>query len=76
MLNAFKDVEKVVMFADDSVPLISSNNSNDICRQMNHTLSLIYKYLCANFLTLNLFKTKYVVISLRKLHDNFFCKIK
>ena len=36
MPNALKDVAKVAIFADDSVPLISSNNSNDLCRQMNH----------------------------------------
>lgn len=75
MPNALNDVAKVVMFADDSVPLISSNNSNDLCCQMNYALSLIYEYLSANFLTLNLLKTKYVIISLRKLHDNFSIKL-
>ena len=69
--NSLEDGTCVVMFADDSVIYTSSENSEDLSFKMNKVLSKVYNYMCSNYLTLNLLKTMYTIITLKQFDPNF-----
>ena len=68
---SLNNTSDVLMYADDSIVFSSSKNADDSCNTMNLSLELVYQWLSSNYLTLNLLKTKYTIISLREIPDYF-----
>jgi hypothetical protein len=58
-----------ILFADDTTILLTDHNFENLEMNMNSNLSIIYKWLCVNKLSLNIKKTNYVIFhsNLRKL---------
>ena len=54
------------LFADDTSLTVSGKNLDEILLQINNKLPNIYDWLCANKLTLNLRKTKYLIFQPRQ----------
>ena len=54
------------MFADDTSLTATGNNLDDLLERINSELPSIYDWLCANKLTLNLSKTKYIIFQPRQ----------
>lgn len=52
-----------VQFADDTTLFMAGKNLADLNNKVNSDLNNIFKWLCANKLSLNVSKTKYMVIS-------------
>ena len=50
-----------IMFADDTNVFVSGNNEDSICTIMNENLKLLYDWLNANKLSLNVKKTNYML---------------
>jgi hypothetical protein len=52
-----------IKYADDTTLLhiIQHSNDSEIATQINHELHMVYKWLCANKLSLNIAKTRYMV---------------
>ena len=48
-------------FADDTNLLFSNKNQNEIVKLLNRDLELLYQWLCANRLSLNVLKTEFIV---------------
>ena len=57
-------------FADDTNLLFSSKNSKEITRTLNSDLKLLYEWLCANRLSLNVVKTEFIVFKPPRKHLN------
>ena len=55
------DLFSISLFADDTSLTASANNIDELLLKINEELSNIYDWLCANKLTLNLRKTKYLI---------------
>jgi hypothetical protein len=53
------------MFADDTTLTISGTSLHDVEVAINHDLSNVNQWLCANKLSLNLVKTEYILIGSR-----------
>ena len=53
-------------FADDTNLLCSSKNMKDLRKAMNKDLKLLYTWLCANRLSLNVGKTEFIVFQSRR----------
>ena len=64
-------------FADDTNLLCSDKNDNILKRKINEDLKLIYVWLCANRLSLNVDKTEFIVFRppRKKLLDRFTLKL-
>ena len=60
---------KYIQFADDTTLFNSYNDINDLNIKINLELSKIYKWLTVNKLSLNVSKTKYMIISNRQTPD-------
>ena len=56
----------VKLFADDTFLSLSSHNFNELKRKTNSEIKKIYNWLIANKLTLNVKKSKFMIISKRK----------
>ena len=54
------------LFADDSSLTASAKNIDELLFEINKELPNIYDWLCANKLTLNLRKTKYLIFQPRQ----------
>ena len=50
------------MFADDTTLTVSGKSLHDVEVAINHDLSNVNQWLCANKLSLNLIKTEYILI--------------
>jgi hypothetical protein len=53
------------MFADDTTLTVSGKSLHDVEVAINHDLSNVNQWLCANKLSLNLVKTEYILIGSR-----------
>ena len=60
--NACKSIN-YVQFADDTTLFMAGKNLSDLNNKVNSDLNNIFNWLCANKLSLNISKTKYMVIS-------------
>ena len=56
----------VKLFADDTFLSLSSKNLNDLKKKTNSEIKKVYSWLIANKLTLNIKKSKFMIISKRK----------
>ena len=52
----------ILSFADDTTLYMSDTNINSLYKQANSELNDLYKWFCANKLSLNASKTKYIII--------------
>ena len=59
------------MYADDCIVYFTSNDINQLYSKFNSSLDQIYIWLNCNNLTLNFYKTEYVIISLKTLKSDF-----
>ena len=57
------------LFADDTSLTTSAKNIDELILKINKELPNIYDWLCANKLTLNLTKTKYLIFQPRQKVD-------
>ena len=62
LINASK-IFDVVLYADDATLLYSDSCINNLFNVVNNELNNIFQWTCANKLSLNIDKTKYMVIS-------------
>ena len=53
---------KIFSFADDTTLCVSSPNLDDLYDAINNDINKMHTWLCANRLSLNAKKTKYIVI--------------
>ena len=60
---------KVYHFADDTNLLFSDPDPKQIKKVMNKELKLLYEWLCANRLSLNVAKTEFIIF--RPIRTNF-----
>ena len=58
------------MYADDTLLFIEDKNINNLSCKLNYSLSKLYNWLSSNFLTLNINKTMFSIITLKNLSDN------
>ena len=66
----------VKLFADDTILSLNKNNINELNTRVNIELKKIHKWLEANKLTLNVGKSKYMIITNKRVsHKNFQLKI-
>ena len=56
---------KVKLFADDTLLSMESDNLKDLEDDVNREINKVHKWLCANKLTLNISKSKYMILSSR-----------
>ena len=63
------NIFSTTLFADHTSLTITGKYLDEILNTANVALSSVYEWLCANKLTLNLNKTKYVVFQLRQKFD-------
>ena len=54
---------KSILFADDTVLVQSDNNLGKLQNSVNHEMTKVMDWLAANKLSLNIFKTKYMLIT-------------
>ena len=67
-------VSQVFHFADDTNLLLSSNNTKNFHKIINKELKLLFDWLCANRLSLNVAKTEFIIFRPpRKNLDNRIC---
>ncbi|KAK2550321.1 hypothetical protein P5673_029021, partial [Acropora cervicornis] len=64
------------LYADDTSLTVSGKNKDVLLYQINLELPYIYDWLCANKLTLNLKKTKYLVFQPLRSSINIMTKVK
>ena len=57
----------VIMYADDTTLFYSHDNINNVYEILNYNLAKIDKWLMANYLTLNVDKTNYILITNKRL---------
>ena len=60
-MNTVIEFSKVYHFADDTSFLYSCKNLNNLRKTMNKDLHFLYKWLCANRLSLNVAKTEFII---------------
>ena len=53
---------KVELYADDMLMYFASNTINNVESQLTSDLDNVISWLCSNFLTLNLSKTKVILL--------------
>ena len=53
----------ILSFADDTTVYLAGPNINELVQTVNRELNLLYKWLCANKLSLNIEKTKQILFS-------------
>ena len=63
------DIFSMRLFADDPSLTASAKNTDELLLKINKELPNIYDWLCANKLTLNLRKTKYLIFQPRQKVD-------
>jgi hypothetical protein len=61
---------RILLFADDTLITLSGENSADLMEQLNTDLSSLSKWLNYNKLKLNIEKSKFMVITNKKIHKN------
>lgn len=64
-INVFvqgSDLLSVILFADDTSAVYSSENPQDATETMTHELTKLYEWFCANRLSLNVSKTEALLI--------------
>ena len=54
---------KFIQFADDTTLFMSGENMSELQHNINQDLANVFKWLCVNKLSLNISKTKYMIIS-------------
>ena len=57
---------KVKLFADHTMLTMESDNYTDLQKNVNLEINKVYKWLCANKLTLNITKSKYMIVTNKK----------
>ena len=57
---------KVKLFADDTLLSLNSENYNDLQINVSREINKVHKWLCANKLTLNISKSKYMIVTNKK----------
>ena len=67
---------RVSLFADDTSILYSDSSIKRIQKRVNIDLKLLYKWLCANKIFLNVSKTEVLLFRNRKKLSNFYPKLK
>lgn len=60
---------KLLLFADDTLVYYCGKDIDEICERVNSDLDRINKWLCVNKLKLNTDKTKFMVISSKKINQ-------
>ena len=65
------DFTSVRLFADDTLLTACGKDLDNLIRHINTELTKIYDWLCANNLTLNLSKTKYIIFQPARQKLNF-----
>ena len=57
---------KVKLFADDTLLTMESDNYRDLQSRVNIELNKVHNWLCSNYLTLNIAKSKFMIIASKK----------
>ena len=70
MPKCVPDNTTILMYADDTLLFIEDKNINNLSCKLNYSLSKLYNWLSSNFLTLNINKTMFSIITLKNLPDN------
>ena len=70
MPNCVPDNTTILMYADDTILFIEDKNINNLTSKLNYSLSKLYNWLSSNFLTLNINKTMFSIITFKNLPDN------
>ena len=60
LVNCGTDSVKFIMFADDTNIFLSVSNINELYHAANNVLSILKNYIDANYLHINLKKSKYM----------------
>ena len=69
--NSLPSGTNVIMHADDSVIYTSDQSSDYLCSKINSALESVYNYLSSNYLTINLSKSNYTIITLKNTREKF-----
>ena len=65
MVNACNDLFSI-LFADDTNVFVTGKNINTLIDTMNNELKKLYEWMCINKLSLNIKKTKFMVLTMKK----------
>ena len=63
---------KSILFADDTVLVHSDNNLGKLQNSVNHEMTKVMDWLIANKLSLNISKTKYMLITNKRVSTESF----
>ena len=72
MLQLFsEDDPKITLYADDTVMYVSGNDSHIVCNKLDHGLAKLHNWCVANKLSINLKKTKLLIVDPLKICETY-----